>query len=179
MGFSVKQTAMWVGRFISGGTSGSIHYTDANGNLAEDNTKLFYDATNKRVGIGTNTPSVALDVKASAAGQDLIQIKNSVGTVVAKLRVTGADTGNITVADSGGTAKVVATELGLVSGGATINTAAVLEAQSTTKGFLLPRMTTTQKNAIASPTGGLMVYDTTLSKASLYTGAAWETVTSI
>jgi len=50
---------------------------------------------------------------------------------------------------------------------------------STTQGFLPPRMTTTQKNAIATPATGLVVYDTTLNKLALYTGAAWETVTSV
>ena len=59
------------------------------------------------------------------------------------------------------------------------NASAVLEATSTTKGFLPPRMTTTQKNAIATPATGLVVYDTTLNKLSVYTGAGWETVTSI
>jgi hypothetical protein len=39
-------------------------------------------------------------------------------------------------------------------------------------------MTTTQKNAIASPTAGLMVFDTTLMKLCVYT-TAWETITSI
>jgi hypothetical protein len=55
---------------------------------------------------------------------------------------------------------------------------AILQADSTTQGALFPRMTTTQKNAISSPATGLMVYDTTLNKLSVYTGAAWETVTS-
>jgi hypothetical protein len=40
-------------------------------------------------------------------------------------------------------------------------------------------MTTTEKNAIASPATGLVVYDTTLNKLSVYTGATWETVTSV
>jgi hypothetical protein len=56
---------------------------------------------------------------------------------------------------------------------------AALDVQSTTSGFLPPRMTTTQKNDIASPTAGMMVYDSTLNKLSVYTGAAWETVTSL
>lgn len=69
------------------------------------------------------------------------------------------------------------------TGSLTINsnayqTSAVLQADDTTRGFLLPRMTTTQKNAIASPATGLMVYDTTLNKLGLWTGATWETVTS-
>jgi len=39
-------------------------------------------------------------------------------------------------------------------------------------------MTTTQKNAIASPTAGMLVYDSTLNKLSVYT-TTWQTVTSI
>lgn len=50
---------------------------------------------------------------------------------------------------------------------------AVLEASSTTRGFLPPRLTTTQKNAISSPAAGLMVYDTTLSTMTFYNGSGW------
>jgi hypothetical protein len=56
---------------------------------------------------------------------------------------------------------------------------AILNVNSTTQGVLFPRMTTTQKNAIASPATGLVVYDTTLNKLAVYTGATWETVTSV
>jgi hypothetical protein len=66
--------------------------------------------------------------------------------------------------------------LGL-GGGA--NASAILDAQSTTKGVRMPNMTTTQKNAIASPAAGLMVFDTTLAKLCVYSGAAWQTITSI
>lgn len=60
-----------------------------------------------------------------------------------------------------------------------IDPSAQLQVWSTTKGFLPPRMTTTQKNAIAAPGIGLVVYDATLNKLAVFTGAAWETVTSI
>jgi len=67
--------------------------------------------------------------------------------------------------------------------GAVLNTtpdaSAQLQIDSTTKGILLPRMTTTQKNAIASPTAGLIVYDTTLNKLCVRTASAWETITSV
>jgi hypothetical protein len=59
------------------------------------------------------------------------------------------------------------------------NASAILDAQSTTKGVRMPNMTTTQKNAIASPAAGLMVFDTTLAKLCVYSGIAWETITSI
>ena len=65
------------------------------------------------------------------------------------------------------------------NGGAYINTtsvqaSAILQADSTTKGFLPPRMTTTQKNAIASPLAGLQVYDTTTNKLCCYNGSTWN-----
>tara|TARA_R110000822_G_scaffold46717_1_gene124306 strand:- start:283 stop:510 length:228 start_codon:yes stop_codon:yes gene_type:complete len=63
-------------------------------------------------------------------------------------------------------------------GTTTPNANALLDITSTTKAFLPPRMTTTQKNAVASPTAGMVVYDSTLSKLAVYTGAAWEAVTS-
>jgi hypothetical protein len=67
---------------------------------------------------------------------------------------------------------------GNVGIGATANASAILDAQSTTKGVRMPNMTTTQKNAIATPAAGLMVYDTTLAKLCVYT-TAWETITSL
>jgi hypothetical protein len=59
------------------------------------------------------------------------------------------------------------------------NASAILDAQSTTKGVRMPNMTTTQKNAISSPAAGLMVFDTTLAKLCVYSGSAWQTITSI
>ena len=57
---------------------------------------------------------------------------------------------------------------------ATLAASAVVDIQSTTKGFLPPRMTTTQKNAIASPAAGLVVYDTTTNKLCCYNGSTWN-----
>lgn len=52
---------------------------------------------------------------------------------------------------------------------------AILNVQSTNKGFLPPRMTTAQMNAIVSPAEGLMVYVTDAAKGWYgYTGTAWQ-----
>ena len=59
------------------------------------------------------------------------------------------------------------------------NASAILDAQSTTKGVRFPNMTTTQKTAVATPAAGLVVFDTTLAKLCVYSGAAWQTITSI
>jgi hypothetical protein len=59
--------------------------------------------------------------------------------------------------------------------GATINNpSAILTIDSTTKGVLFPRMTTTQRNAIASPATGLVVYDSTTNKLQCYNGSTWN-----
>jgi hypothetical protein len=68
---------------------------------------------------------------------------------------------------------------GLFVGSGGLVASAILQANSTTKGFLPPRMTTTEKNAISTPATGLVLYDTTLNKLAVYTGSAWETITSI
>jgi hypothetical protein len=58
------------------------------------------------------------------------------------------------------------------------NASAATQIDSTTKGFLPPRMTTTQKNAIATPAAGLVIYDSTLNKLCVYT-TSWQTITSV
>ena len=60
----------------------------------------------------------------------------------------------------------------------TPNASALLDLTSTTKGLLLPRMTTTQINAIATPAAGLTVYNTTLALICFYNGTAWQKVTA-
>ena len=63
--------------------------------------------------------------------------------------------------------------------GTAADASAQVEIRTTIRGFLPPRMTTAQKNAIATPAAGLMVYDTDLNKLCVRTAAAWETITSI
>lgn len=48
-----------------------------------------------------------------------------------------------------------------------------LEIVSTTAGFIPPKMTTTQRNAISSPPDGSMVYDTTLGEYYVRRAGAW------
>jgi len=84
-----------------------------------------------------------------------------------------------TIGTGGTTERVRVDSSGNVGIGTTANASAILDVQSTTKGFRLPNMTTVQKNAIAGPAAGLMVFDTTLAKACVYSGAAWQTITSI
>jgi hypothetical protein len=63
-------------------------------------------------------------------------------------------------------------------GTTTLVATAALNVSSTTQGFLPPVMTTTQKNAIASPATGLIVFDSTLGKLCVFS-TTWQTITSI
>ncbi len=49
----------------------------------------------------------------------------------------------------------------------------MLDVQSTTQGFLYPRMTNTQMLAITSPANGLMVFNTDAGSIYVYNGNAW------
>ena len=53
------------------------------------------------------------------------------------------------------------------------NAAARLDVSSTTGGFLPPRMTTAQRDAIASPPNGLMLYNTTTDKLQVRAAGSW------
>tara|TARA_R110000868_G_C10727985_1_gene751341 strand:+ start:165 stop:758 length:594 start_codon:yes stop_codon:yes gene_type:complete len=67
---------------------------------------------------------------------------------------------------------------GVASVGGAPSASAALTVTSTTQGLLFPRMTGTQRDAIATPAAGLVVYNTTSGKLNVYTGAAWEAITS-
>jgi hypothetical protein len=64
------------------------------------------------------------------------------------------------------------------AGSKTTNPDIALEIKSL-KTFKLPSFTTIQKNAIASPEAGMKLFDTDLAKECVYSGIAWETITSI
>jgi hypothetical protein len=53
---------------------------------------------------------------------------------------------------------------------------AQVDIPSTTKGFLPPRHTTTQMNAVSSPATGLSVYNTDATMGLNYNGSAWKSI---
>jgi hypothetical protein len=122
----------------------------------------------------TNNHYVKNNLKVDGA----VSIANSIDTISSELMQLGY--GNATKLELART--TVITEMkgptyaleGLaVTGATTISTTlvigqvtppssdAIFEVESTTKGLLFPRMTTLQRTAIATPSAGLVVYDTT------------------
>jgi hypothetical protein len=65
----------------------------------------------------------------------------------------------------------------LVIGTTSIATSAMLQADSTTKGFLPPRMTSAQRTAISTPSVGLIVYQTDATEGTYeYTSGGWRLI---
>jgi len=57
-----------------------------------------------------------------------------------------------------------------------ITTVGSITSTSTTSGFLLPRMTTTQRNLIPTPATGLEIFNTTTNQIEFYNGSIWTSV---
>jgi hypothetical protein len=130
-----------------------------------------------------------LDVNGSARVSSTFTVAGTIATSAANLQILRANSGasiellggtsSIKLNGSGSTIADVLTVA--VPSGMTIassyqnitSASAILDIQSTTKGFLPPRMTTTQRNAIASPATGLIVYDNTLNDPFYFNGTAW------
>lgn len=65
-------------------------------------------------------------------------------------------------------------QLGVNSSNSAPNAKAMLDVESADKGILIPRMSTTARNAIASPPNGLLIYNNTTNKFNYFDGTAWQ-----
>mgnify|MGYP001559789229 FL=1 len=61
----------------------------------------------------------------------------------------------------------------------TPDASAVLDLTSEDKGFLAPRMTTSQRDAIASPATGLFVFNTITNQYNMYNGKSWGSIGAV
>jgi hypothetical protein len=127
--------------------------------LYSNSTGLSNTALGYQAGFGTGTNS-------NTTGDNNIFIGNqSVG-------VSSTESNRTWIGNS----STVSTWLGgsLLLGTTTDAPSAILNISSVTRGLLIPRMTTVQKNAIASPATGLQVYDTSTNSLEFYNGTAWQ-----
>ena len=118
-------------------------------------------------GSGTTSATLALLVQ-NSSGSTAFQIKDD--------REVSTSGGNVSLRDGAlfiGSGFITTYGQSIGFFGAAV-ASAIVEMRSTTKGFLPPRMTTTQKNAISSPAAGLVVYDETTNKLACYNGTTWN-----
>ena len=141
------------------------------------------------VGIGTASPAGRLDVSSGAvnvsAGDLVVDTDSGLPVVyVGRINSVGGNNTQFAVRDrlnaikfyvdsaSSGDSYFRTGNVGI----GTTNPSAKLDITSTTGGFLPPRMTTTQRDAISTPATGLVIYNTTTNVLNFYNGTSWGAV---
>jgi hypothetical protein len=121
-------------------------------------------------------PTISAIVNADiASGAAIALSKLATGALPAAITVADANMVSVAgtkVSPNFGAQNVVTTGDGAF-GTASPDANAALTVTSTTKGFLPPRMTGTQRDAISAPPAGLMIYNSTTNKLQVRTNAAW------
>jgi hypothetical protein len=152
--------------------------------ILADNT-MEVNAYSHHVGIGIMSNAFSrLRVYQDAAVTDIVAFQPAVGTggtYISADIVTGApflsmqDPTAVTTLLINGDGDSYFNGGSLAIGALTVDASAILDLVSTTKGLLIPRMTTAQKNAIADEEA-LLVYDTDLGDFDYNDGADWQSV---
>ncbi len=153
---------------------GPISWTISSNALALDITSTSITGVIQILHTGvlqSNQGTVDIDSNvAQTAGHGLLWVNLSAGgsTMVAA-QITNAGTGDSVKINTTG----VARSLYINDTGAAGTAKAAVQVDSTTRGSLLPRLTTTQRNAITSPPEGLEIYNTVLKRKEVYNGSYW------
>ena len=132
--------------------------------------------------LNTNSLTLGGNYTHDLAGNQLVFDGGNLG-VVGEIGVTADDVARTNVFVAGdylGQSILSVKNAGNVGVGTlTPDASAVLDTSSTDSGFLVPRMTTAQKNAIATPAESLLVYDTDLNRHEFYNSAgSWAALDS-
>jgi hypothetical protein len=180
-----------------GGLDKQVQFNDG-GTLAGA-AQLYWDKATNRLGLGTTTPSDRLTIQdgvisfnsTGTFGALRFALQDSTATYtntadekILLLGATGMGGGDTSFGyklswrNADGSPRINALLLhkdGGVSigGGSYVHASALLDLTSTTKGFLPPRMTTAQRDAIASPATGLVIFNTTTNSLELRNSTAW------
>jgi len=184
-------TAIYTEEFDASDSRAALTFStrDTNSDIAP--TERMRIASDGNVGIGTSSPATSLHLVGSSietlriesTGVDtdpvLALTNDNGGASEWTLRLDHSDADNFQIRHNNSGRLTINTSGSVGIGTSAPNADAILQLDSTTQGFLPPRMTTTQRNAIASPVpAGLMIYNTTTNKLNFYNGTAWEAVTS-
>jgi len=144
--------------------------------IRTNSTEAMRIDSDGKVGIGTTSPARPLSIFSSTTDSVALRLTNQSDTSYyadyangfikaygssTSFKIILNDDEKIRIKDNG--------NVGIGTG----NPSAPLEVSSTTGGVIMPRMNTTQRTAISSPTPGEMVYDTDLNKFYGYTSSGW------
>jgi hypothetical protein len=193
-----KATATSISRSVNSGdngtyiklnySSGLTFHTGVNGTVGVDFDENSYEkmriTQTGNVGIGTNNPTAKLHNTGTTQLDNAVYLSSLgywtwSGGIPATMNLTSSSGNGLSFGTNGQYDKVYINTAGSVGIGITsISSSAILDISSSNKGVLLPRLSTTEINAISSPSTGLVVYNTTLSTLCFYNGTAWQKVTS-
>lgn len=188
-------------RFRIQATSSATRFTPNNSNDAFTfvgngiYTSSAFDIPSARLhvkGQGATSATTALLVE-NSAGTDLFKVDDAGSINIQSFKQLSASSSNFGIILEGTTSMQFKswnkdfrffTQNGVVAeikndgstiiGGSTPDASAKLQVDSTTQGFLPPRMTGEQIDAIESPASGLIIYNTTTNKAVCYNGTSWN-----
>jgi hypothetical protein len=129
-------------------------------------------------GIGTTAPIAIFQVKTTTANTNgsIAFLNNNAVATIGAITDTGSALTMLQFRGAGynftdlGTNGFVIQSSGY---GTSATPSAILQVDSTTKGFLPPRMTNAQILAIATPAEGLVAYNTTISHLCVYQAGGW------
>ena len=148
---------------------------------------VSFNSTNPNTGSPTFTPNTPRSTDYIYVGSDASQWTYNGTTYVTYTPPASTAwmlSGNTTDAGSNKSGSVFRTGSVTIGGQTTspvttVASSAQLEVISTTKGFLPPRMTTAQRDAITSPADGLIIYNTDNSRLEIRAGSAWLTLVTL
>jgi len=174
----------------AGGAQISFH-TTLNGTLSSTQKMIIDNAGN--VGIGRANPQSKLHVAGGIQlGDDAGACPGTSNAKLGTLRYNsnalsicltggwspvGGGGGGTTFTDGG--ADSFTTDDIAIGQASAPETSAALEVESTTKGFLPPRMTTAQRNAISNPVEGLIIYNISMQQLQYHNGSAWTAIGAV
>ncbi|MES2777389.1 MAG: hypothetical protein V4722_24635 [Bacteroidota bacterium] len=155
-----------------------------------NNCLVLGDSSNVKIGMGTAFPSTArlviktgsgdngIDLASANAYAEMRVIRNTLSSIDKNIYLNfAAPAGSaVNIYSEGLTETMKVSGQKVAIGTSTPAVSAVLDVSSTTKGFLPPRMTRVQRDAIGSPVAGLVVYCTnciTNGQLQVHNGIEW------
>lgn len=173
-GLAINATANTYGTALNGNAGGYAVAVGRNSNAGNHATAIGFDTdvTNIAVAVGRGMETSGIysvsigacpygQVRTNAVANTFNWFTNNANPIVRFAET--ADQWNIGSGSFG-------------YGTITPDASAVIDLTSTSKGFLPPRMTTTERDAISTPAEGLVIYNTTTQVLNFYNGSSWGAV---